>query len=37
MSWMGWVAICVFAFALVFLLVVVVVSYLEGWKWRRPR
>ena len=37
MSWMGWVAISVFAFALAFLLVVVVVSYLEGWKWRRPK
>ena len=37
MSWMGWTAIVLMAFALVFFLVILIVSYLEGWKWRRPK
>ena len=35
MSWMGWTMIGVMAFALVFCLIIVAVSFLEGWRWRR--
>jgi len=35
MSWMGWVFIGVMALAAVFFAVVIIVSFLEGWKWSR--
>lgn len=36
MSWMGWVFIGAMAFLALIFAVVIIVSYLEGWrKWRR--
>lgn len=35
MSWMGWTLIAVLIFLAVFFLVIVAVSALEGWKWRK--
>ena len=35
MSWMGWVAIGVMAACALLFAVVLIVSYLEGWRWRR--
>ena len=35
MSWMGWVMIGIMIFGAVFFGIVIVVSFLEGWRWRR--
>ena len=35
MSWMGWVVIGIMAFCAVFFGIVIIVSVLEGWRWKR--
>lgn len=35
MSWMGWVMIGAMAAGVILFAVVLIVSYLEGWRWRR--
>ena len=35
MSWMGYAAIGVMAASAVLFGVVIIVSYLEGWRWRK--
>jgi len=35
MSWMGRVAIVVAGCCVLLIAVVIIVSYLEGWRWRR--
>lgn len=37
MSWMEYTLIGVVSASVLFFLVIIVVSYLEGWKWRRPK
>lgn len=35
MSWMEWTLAGVMIFCAVFFAIVVIVSYLEGWRWRK--